>query len=40
MYVELDPVCNISSKFEQDRENITDEIMDEIINYFMRPPQW
>ena len=30
--MELHPVCNISSKFEQDRTEI-----DEIVNYLMRP---
>ena len=33
MYVKLDPVCDISSKLEQDRDK-----NDEIINYFMRSP--
>jgi hypothetical protein len=30
--VKLDPVCNISSKFEEDRAKI-----DKVIKYFMRP---
>ena len=31
--MKLDPVCNISLKFKQDRDKI-----DKVIKYFMRPP--